>query len=855
MIPVRLTLKNFMSYGDEAAVLAFDGLHVASICGDNGNGKSAILEAITWAVWGKTRASGTRASTEDDLIRKGAAEAEVTFDFSLGDQTFRIVKKRRRDKPTSTVLSQDRGEGVFALVSGGGKREVQQQIIDLLNMTHETFLNSAYLQQGRADEFTRQTADKRKQILAEILDLDRYDRLEARAKEIAKERKDAFADFEGELKILEASVNRLPGYREELALLQPLLRENGTELAKQESELNARQERLKNLEVAASQLESAKTQVVRTQNEIVTLKSGLEERQARLSEASKLLTQREAILTDFKALVDSRTRREELEPKIELLIAQETESKELLSEIAIAGERLKSDIRLAESDLKQIELRSSQFEKCQRQIQELTQKTVLLSKTEEKLTQAKVASEAKQTQFEELKVKNKGLTDTLKDLDELLPFLESEDGACPLCTSDLSGGKREIVLQKQYEKKNRLELELKALKQEGTRLSAEKRETASAVENCENELNEIRLAQSQILGLREQLDTLKNQEIDPTEKRKSLADFKRQLEAESFAAPKRIKLRGLQSDLKEGESLRREFESVQARIRTLSDVERRRQELLATEKNIPGFQEDVRTQQASLNSKLEDLSSQELAIEGLKVRASGFEEAKRSVLESDSVLKNLRAEKETFRVREGSFKQYIQGAEADGVQFATKKALAKTLEQDIWLHNRLASAFSRKGVQALIIDNSLPSLESEANELLGKMTDNSMQVKFQTTRKNRSNNDEIETLDIQITDEQGTRPYELFSGGEAFRVNFAIRIALSRMLARRSGAKLETLIMDEGFGTQDGKGREKLVEAIETIKADFKKILVITHMEDLKDAFTQRIEVTKDSKGSRIYVI
>ena len=183
MTPIRLNLKNFMSYGETGGALLFEGLHVASICGDNGNGKSAILEAITWAVWGKTRASGTRASSEDDLIRTHAEEAEVTFEFMIGDQTFRIVRKRKRGRPTSTVLTQKRETGDFVLVTGGGKREVQQQIIDLLSMTHETFLNSAYLQQGRADEFTRQTADKRKQILAEILGLGRYDFLEARAKE------------------------------------------------------------------------------------------------------------------------------------------------------------------------------------------------------------------------------------------------------------------------------------------------------------------------------------------------------------------------------------------------------------------------------------------------------------------------------------------------------------------------------------------------------------------------------------------------------------------------------------------------------------------------------------------------
>ncbi len=135
------------------------------------------------------------------------------------------------------------------------------------------------------------------------------------------------------------------------------------------------------------------------------------------------------------------------------------------------------------------------------------------------------------------------------------------------------------------------------------------------------------------------------------------------------------------------------------------------------------------------------------------------------------------------------------------------------------------------------------------------MTDNAMQVSFETTRSAKSTGAEIETLDIKITDDIGTRPYELFSGGEAFRVNFAIRIALSRLLAHRSGARLQTLILDEGFGTQDGKGREKLVEVIDAIKDDFEKILVITHVEELKDAFSQRIEITKDAQGSRIHLL
>jgi len=92
----------------------------------------------------------------------------------------------------------------------------------------------------------------------------------------------------------------------------------------------------------------------------------------------------------------------------------------------------------------------------------------------------------------------------------------------------------------------------------------------------------------------------------------------------------------------------------------------------------------------------------------------------------------------------------------------------------------------------------------------------------------------------------------MFSGGEAFRINFAIRIALSKLLARRAGAPLRTLIIDEGFGTQDSSGIEKVKEAINSIQDDFDKILVITHINELRDTFPTRIDVIKTGEGSTL---
>jgi len=163
----------------------------------------------------------------------------------------------------------------------------------------------------------------------------------------------------------------------------------------------------------------------------------------------------------------------------------------------------------------------------------------------------------------------------------------------------------------------------------------------------------------------------------------------------------------------------------------------------------------------------------------------------------------------------------------------------------------------------MIIETAIPEIEDEANSLLEKLTEGRMKVAFITQKETKTKIDSaegkihaiVETLDIIISDEMGERPYEMYSGGETFRVNFAIRLALSKLLTRRAGAKLQFLIIDEGFGTQDVEGRTKIVEVIDTIKNDFEKILIITHLEELKEEFPTRIEVSKNSGGSTFEVI
>jgi exonuclease SbcC len=218
MIPLSLTLKNFMSYGPQGETLPFAELRVACLTGDNGNGKSALLDALTWVLWGKTRASSVGSVSEDDLIRLGADEAEVRLEFELNDQRYRVVKKRRKGKAASASdwqLAQTDDSGGWIPIGGNSQRETGRQIVQLLNMEYDTFLNSAYLQQGKADEFTRQTPAKRKGILGEILGLNRYDRLEALAKEKYRERKEQVEEIDGQIRLLDTQVGRRTTFEEQ----------------------------------------------------------------------------------------------------------------------------------------------------------------------------------------------------------------------------------------------------------------------------------------------------------------------------------------------------------------------------------------------------------------------------------------------------------------------------------------------------------------------------------------------------------------------------------------------------------------------------------------------------------------
>jgi exonuclease SbcC len=111
-----------------------------------------------------------------------------------------------------------------------------------------------------------------------------------------------------------------------------------------------------------------------------------------------------------------------------------------------------------------------------------------------------------------------------------------------------------------------------------------------------------------------------------------------------------------------------------------------------------------------------------------------------------------------------------------------------------------------------------------------------------------------DSLEIIVFDGADWRPFETFSGGERYRVASAMRLGLARLLAHRSGARVETLIVDEPEGL-DAPGRAHLAAILARMAEDFGIVLLLTHYEDLKDAMPQQIVVSRGEDGlSRVEV-
>ena len=140
MIPEKLSLQNFLCYGEEVPTLDFREIHVACLCGNNGHGKSALLDAITWVLWGRSR---TR--TQEELLRQGSSNMQVELSFSVNTQLYRVLRKYGHSGPSKKGVSilelyVHQQDSSFIPITGNTIKETESNICKILGLDYETFI-------------------------------------------------------------------------------------------------------------------------------------------------------------------------------------------------------------------------------------------------------------------------------------------------------------------------------------------------------------------------------------------------------------------------------------------------------------------------------------------------------------------------------------------------------------------------------------------------------------------------------------------------------------------------------------------------------------------------------------------
>jgi exonuclease SbcC len=1004
LIPITLTLKNFMSYKN--LELDFSEIHVACLSGENGAGKSSILDAITWCLWDKARAPHN-----EDLIRLGEAEMSAELVFRLEERVYRILRstKKMRGKRTSqsNLEFQVLSENGYKALTGKTIKETQTRIIETVKMDYQTFVNSAFILQGKADEFTTKSPIDRKRVLAEILNLSQYDILQERAKEKLKEIEIEKAQTALEISRMKDTIADEELIRDKLKITEKALFHTEDQLKNIEKNLL---DLLSQKEICTSELSvlnqinktylSNKGLLAETDNsisnfniqlakltEIIDCKAEIEEKyehlialqqhESALSNKLMKYSELETLIHNLREEINNQKHLLELElQKIEEKVAQYQKEKSEHEKIIKDKEKILEAYR----KLEQARIEEADYQKKSALSQKLSEKKyVMEKKLQEEIQTLKISESSIQTKIadrkskaasiEEYIEKQKELNLNIEELDKIVVYRDSikdkgtklntsiehnkktitdkqqeisiyngkikqwseiHEANCPMCNTYLDETDKKKIVEKYQQDILAIEQEIENLQLENSRLekqtdeyrelykkvtsdlkgrdilqkqlgeieqsiagalAAEKElvfleaELSVLLAKLEtNEINpslqeDIRVTDMQLAELEynpEKLATLqakvndwkwaelKYSQLETAENKLAeienllpdiaakMANTRETLAKNLFALDKEDQLKIRQTDLLALDYRMEEHQALKAEINILREYEGLWKELQEAILKSSSIKEQI----ASLNiNKLRlenELAEDFRQIEKIpELNELLFNLVKR-IDENNDLQAKFRAEENSLRTDLVKNTEKLEQNEKFKEDIKAGEIKLNTLEYESKLHKELVLAFGKNGIQAVIIENAIPEIEHAANSLLNRMTEGRMNVSFTTRKANKSNEKISETLDIYISDELGTRNYEMYSGGEAFRVNFSIRLALSKLLARRAGTKLKTLVIDEGFGTQDTKGLSRLVEAINTVSGDFEKILIITHMNDLKEAFPAKMEVYKTIHGSEV---
>lgn len=857
MIPVRLTLRNFLSYGETPTTLDYSGFDVACVTGENGHGKSTlVVDAVTCALWGQARGTDARGAGIDDLIRLGADEMELEFLFEVDGQRYRVLRKRQRNR-ASVLEFQVRGEQGWRPLTAERLQDTQERINRVLGLDYRTFVHSALVLQGRADAFTVARPSERKEILADVLGLDAYERREALARERARECEQKAKLLERELEEGRAEAEGLPAAEAEVEAAEAALTRVREALAAARREREALEARRAALEALRARAGEAERRLEEHERAAAELEAEAARVEARRAGWEELLRAREEIAAAFRGWEEARRGAEALGALAAAYFTRQAEAGRLREALAAEERRLVEQRDRWRREMEQAAARAAREEAAREREAEAAAALERLAGLRASLAAAEAEAAGRIREAAALAAAVPARKRELEDLRQRYRRIAGEEmpPECPTCGAPIPPGRREELLAHLRAEGEAARADLERL--EGALAAAEtaRRAAEGRLAALREELAAEGRLSAALAEARRDLEESRAAGREEAELAARLAALEADLAAGRFAAEARARLAEVEAALEAcgydpaaHEALRRREQELRPLAARMEEVRRAEQGLAADAELLSSLRGQAAARAQAAAAEREVLAAARAEAAALEPLLSDLEEASRRATALEGEERDLldrRAAALARRERLRALRTRLEERERE------RAGLVR--ERGYWVE--LAQAYGKNGIQALIIENAIPELEQEANDLLSRWTEGRLNVRLLTQGSTKGGS-VFETLDIVIADELGSRRYELFSGGERFRVDLALRIGLSKLLARRAGARLRLLVVDEGFGTQDAAGVERMVEALNDLRQEFDKILVITHRQELRERFPVQIEVTKTPReGSRLRVI
>ncbi|HLU24076.1 MAG TPA: SMC family ATPase [Longimicrobiales bacterium] len=791
---VRLSLLNFRQHANTEIEFR-PGL--TGIIGPNGAGKSTILEAIGWALYGSAAARGT-----NDTIRfsraPGRSPVRVELIFELAGHEFRVVRTLNHAE-----VYLDGGTTPVATTLGGVTEYLQAR----LGMTRDEFFNTYFTGQKELQFLAQMGPTQRGRFLSQVLG---YERLRV-AQDLARARRN---ELRHEIEGLRAGLPDPKALAAEREAAERRREEARRAVREAEEALAAANRRLAEVTPRWEAIQQARERA-RELDHALELARG--EVAAAERDTARIAGELEAIVRAEGELLPLRrelaalpTVAQECEHFAELARLAERRNALAETEVALVRELAGSAERLAtleqapgllEQYSKELETLRAELEAAERELE--AQRAAWIERRQEVDTRLQTYRDRAQE-----------LKEQLRQLREAGP-----DGVCPTCRRPLRE-EYERVLTNLEDEWDRLVQDGKWLKQRRQQLETPPAEVAAAEARREELARAVSDRERKRARCEQAVHELAALRAERQEKEARLARLREEL-----------------AGIPAGYDVARHREA-EKRLAELRELERRANRLEQIVEARPARERErdavARTLEAA-RTRVAQLEGERRRLEFRDEEAAALRQAYESALE-ESRRAELRVTemRGLFQAAEEALDTVLR-AEAN---YQERRDALRALEREFRHHEELDAAFSQ--LRAELNARVRPELAELASRFLAEITDGRYTALEIDDRYN-----------ILVLDEGEEKP--VISGGEEDVVNLVLRLAISQMIAERSGHPLSVLILDEVFGSLDLERRDNVIELLHKLEDRYEQVILITHIDTIREGLDRVIRVEFDERtGSSV---